>query len=381
MTAQPYPWAALDRVSREDAMVARAMRRWGAQFAHEEAITRAASEILGARVRARVTSVRSARIALGTVARSDADVAVILARDRANLSHAWLIEAEGALAAALVGRAVRRDVPRVFNPAAGASPALAGALAAIVSAVARRTRVDRAPQVVAAGPANVLVRDLAASAGELLEATLTVLIDDEAFVARVFAPRATAMAAAGAPWTATTLSTLGDVRLAMPIVAAATLATAADVASLRVGDAWIPGEWRLTRTASGTFAGRVLLAAPAHEVGFQADLGEDGRLVLGGGVECLAWSADGGDVVSEAERETLVTAMGEVPVVVRVEVGTVEMAAKDWAALGQGDVIALGRKVGDGVTLRVGGVAVARGELVDLEGEVGVRILGRPEAP
>jgi len=29
----------------------------------------------------------------------------------------------------------------------------------------------------------------------------------------------------------------------------------------------------------------------------------------------------------------------------------------------------------------VGGVAVARGELVDLEGEVGVRILGRPEAP
>ena len=85
--------------------------------------------------------------------------------------------------------------------------------------------------------------------------------------------------------------------------------------------------------------------------------------------------------MSEAERETLVTAMGEVPVVVRVEVGTVEMAAKDWAALGQGDVIALGRKVGDGVTLRVGGVAVARGELVDLEGEVGVRILGRPEAP
>ena len=70
---------------------------------------------------------------------------------------------------------------------------------------------------------------------------------------------------------------------------------------------------------------------------------------------------------------------GEVPVVVRVEIGSVEMRAKEWAALGPGDVISLGRKIGEGVTLRVGGVTIARGELVDVEGEVGVRILGRTE--
>jgi len=53
------------------------------------------------------------------------------------------------------------------------------------------------------------------------------------------------------------------------------------------------------------------------------------------------------------------------------------LAARDWAAIGRGDVIALGRRVGEAVVLRVGGVPVARGELVEIEGEVGVRIIER----
>ena len=82
---------------------------------------------------------------------------------------------------------------------------------------------------------------------------------------------------------------------------------------------------------------------------------------------------------SDRKPDALVDAVGEVPVVVRVEIGIAEMRAREWAALGAGDVVALGRKIGEPVTLRVGGVAVARGELVDLDGEVGVRILGRTE--
>ena len=83
--------------------------------------------------------------------------------------------------------------------------------------------------------------------------------------------------------------------------------------------------------------------------------------------------------MSETDKDALVDAVGEVPVVVRVEIGVAEMRAREWAALGPGDVVALGRKIGEGVTLRVAGVTVARGELVDLDGEVGVRILGRAE--
>ena len=61
----------------------------------------------------------------------------------------------------------------------------------------------------------------------------------------------------------------------------------------------------------------------------------------------------------------------------RVELGTVEMKAREWAELGPGDVIALGRRVGDPAILRVGGVELARGELVQVDGEYGVRILAR----
>jgi flagellar motor switch/type III secretory pathway protein FliN len=70
----------------------------------------------------------------------------------------------------------------------------------------------------------------------------------------------------------------------------------------------------------------------------------------------------------------------EAPMVVRVEVGAVTLSASEWALLGTGDVIALGRRVSDPVLLRIGGSEVARGELVDIEGELGVRIRERSRA-
>ncbi len=384
MTARPsaFPWASLEHVAREDATAARAMRALGARFVREGEIARAAGELVGARVEVIVKSVRGGS---RRAARGDADVAVILANDAGDLSRAVIVEAEAALAAALIGRAVRRPVPRVVAPGVEASGAIAGAFGAIVLAAARRAHGSFAPRILAAGPAGAMAKDLAATAGDLLEATLTVLVDDDAYVARVLVPRAAAMSARTAPWTAASLAALGDTKLAMTIVASATLSNATDVGTLRRGDAWLPSAWRLTRTSSGSLVGPVFLAAPSHDAGFHADLGDDGRLVLRGGVENLAWAAgpESGtamtDGVTEAEKDALVDAVGEVPVVVRVEIGTAEMRAKEWASLGRGDVIALGRKIGEGVTLRVGGVAVARGELVDLDGEIGVRILGRTE--
>jgi flagellar motor switch/type III secretory pathway protein FliN len=128
----------------------------------------------------------------------------------------------------------------------------------------------------------------------------------------------------------------------------------------------------------------VLLAAPAQEIGVRAMLGDDGRLVLREGTEPLAWTparAEEKDLNAmsdtQPDADALVQAVGEAPVVVRVEIGVAEMRAREWASLTPGDVVALGRKIGEPVTLRVGGVAVARGELVDLDGEVAVRILGR----
>ena len=77
------------------------------------------------------------------------------------------------------------------------------------------------------------------------------------------------------------------------------------------------------------------------------------------------------------EGSALVDAVGEIPVIVRVEIGEARMAAREWASLERGDVVALGRRVGQPVVLRVGGVPVATGELVQIDGDVGVRIVER----
>jgi flagellar motor switch/type III secretory pathway protein FliN len=205
---------------------------------------------------------------------------------------------------------------------------------------------------------------------DCVAASLTILVDDEAFLAHVVVPRSASFVPHPPAWDGGCLEALGDMPLAIPLVAAATLCTAADVASLSPGDAWMPGAWTLATPSGARFAGDVVLAPPGATLGVRATLGEDGQLVLGGDQVELAMEPGN---VNEAMNQ----AIGDVPVVVRVELGTAEMRAREWASLTKGDVISLGTKVADPVILRVGGVEVARGELVDVDGEVGVRILSR----
>jgi flagellar motor switch/type III secretory pathway protein FliN len=108
-------------------------------------------------------------------------------------------------------------------------------------------------------------------------------------------------------------------------------------------------------------------------LGILAELAEDGRLVLRGETEGIPTEAP----METVENDGLIAALGEVPVVVRVEIGEATMSAREWASVGRGDVLGLGRRVGELVIVRVGGVPLARGELVDLEGEIAVRIVER----
>ena len=103
-------------------------------------------------------------------------------------------------------------------------------------------------------------------------------------------------------------------------------------------------------------------------------LSRDGKIVIrGGSVQLLP---DTGELMSDPEKPepSLTDAVLDSPVVVRVEIGAVTMTAREWAELGPGDVIESGRRIAEPVVLRVGGREVARGELVNLEGELGVRI-------
>jgi len=371
--AKPFPWHALERKTRGEAEALRDVQRWAAAHADLPRLASVLAELLDAEVEVIVQRAQPLTGPKGI----PGGAAVLVARaDAPGLERALLVEADVALVATALARVAKRKAPAVLQAGASASPQAAGGLGAIVVAALRRAHNGLAMRALAAGPAVALEADLARLGQELLAVTLTVLVAHDAYEARLVVPRSAVMAAARVPWNQAALAALGATPVSIPIVAHALLATATDVASLEPGDACMLEGWPLTHTSGASgLAGPVRLAAPAGSMGVAADLNEDGRLVLRGDVVPLC--AAEAEMSEGIERSGLVEAIGDVPVVVRVEIGEARMAARDWAALTRGDVVALGRRVGEAVVLRIGGVPVARGDLVEIDGEVGVRIVER----
>ena len=65
---------------------------------------------------------------------------------------------------------------------------------------------------------------------------------------------------------------------------------------------------------------------------------------------------------------------GDTPVALTLEVARFELPLGDVAALGVGEVVRSGVPLDGRVTLRAGNRAIATGELVSIDGELGVRI-------
>lgn len=87
---------------------------------------------------------------------------------------------------------------------------------------------------------------------------------------------------------------------------------------------------------------------------------------------------EGGEAYEEADEEPLAESagmLGDVAVSMVVELGRVEVSAADIVALRPGQVIELSRSPGDAVDLVVDNRRIGKGELVEIEGELGVRIL------
>jgi type III secretion system YscQ/HrcQ family protein len=236
-------------------------------------------------------------------------------------------------------------------------PTLLGALGALVVEVARRSA--REPVVIVnepLGPSSIAV-------------DVTVRVDGKPHAAYVRVRDAVA----AVPELPVVLGELGNVEVSLPVVVALSLATRAELATLRPGSAWLPGKGAFV-DARGV--GRGVLAAPTGERGAAVDLTADGRIVLRHDAVAIAPDeASTADDMAEANGDdTLTDAVLEAPVVVRVELGSVSMPANEWAKLRPGDVIETGQRVAEPVVLRIAGRAVARGELVDVDGELGVRI-------
>ena len=157
--------------------------------------------------------------------------------------------------------------------------------------------------------------------------------------------------------------------------------------ALAVGDAWLPGDISLAPNDEGVLEGAVQLVAPTSEIGLGGKLVRGAEVVVGA-MERSAWSVDDAGIAPASTEDPMAEdtsaaarVLEDAPVVVRVEIGAARMTAREWSAISEGDVVTLDRRITDPVSLRVGGVEIARGELVHIEGELGVRVTSRVTEP
>jgi flagellar motor switch/type III secretory pathway protein FliN len=346
VATKPYPWEALSRVSRAElGAVAQATRAW-ATAVDPERLGEELASLAGASVSVDVTGFGS-----GTPLRRLAEVT--LRTGAATVT----VGIEPDLGAALLSCVLGRPLS-LAEPGASLSPSLAGALSALVVEVARRVS-DTPILLETPAPKDLALRVDAVIRVEQRAYSVYALVSGDAEVTR---HDETA-----------DLGMLGDLPLAIPLVVGASLAARADLERLVAGAAFLPREAWIDARGHG----RGVLVSATGSRGVWVELPPDGRIVLREATAELPFDADGsGDTMSDANdvNETLTDAALDAPVVVRVELGVVSLSARRWAELRPGDVLETGQPLGEAVLLRIAGRAVARGELVDIDGQVGVRV-------
>jgi type III secretion system YscQ/HrcQ family protein len=165
-----------------------------------------------------------------------------------------------------------------------------------------------------------------------------------------------------------TLHTLGSLQLELPLVIGEALIHRDDLSRLAPGAALLTG---MGLWIDSSKTGHAVAIAPNSERGAQVHLRPEGKIVLG---ESAVTLNHNGPPSAATSTETLADTLFDAPVVVRVEMGAVSLPARDWARLRPGDILETSQPLGADVTLRVAGEAVAKGELLNIEGELGVRI-------
>jgi flagellar motor switch/type III secretory pathway protein FliN len=366
LTVQPYPWHTLESYPRDAPAFLRDARRALARAVDVGKIGEALGELLGERARIEVTPPRV--VAEDAVSLAGPKVALTTADDAVRVQ----LELETEFARMLVARILGRPI-RPGDPRAPTSSEIEGATLAIATQLARRAH----------GSGDVL-RPLGAgilrfAPGERrLALRATVMSGGQAYAAQAFvelrhrAPSAT-LEPVDTSW-------LEGLPVSLGVVVAVSTAEAAEVHALAAGDVWMPGRgWVVERTGAGSppsLTGSVFLSSPAGERVIAGRLGERGEIVLLGVKSLSLEESSLSDPHGEHDTATSEIVL-DAPLVVRVEMGSVSMTLREWTSLGTGDVIALGRRVGDPVVLRAAGLEIARGDLVDIEGELGVRIRER----
>ncbi len=311
-----------------------------------------------------VVVLRAARVCLAHTGEGAADTA----RDRIAVEEVWLVQSGGslrltidaALARAVVSAALGLRQPLFARPLGGTER---GVLAALIGQVMRALAGSDRFRVAfnepsGAGPrpdATVVAADLDVRAAGVSGLVRVELMADQldGISGGLHSER------------------LADLSLALVTEVSRTTLSAMDVASAAPGDAIV-------------FAGSPALGGGAEDWPVSTRLGSVcvlARFDAEGGLHVTQQHAHGVEATVNMSKDrdaaptaAVTAALAGVPVEVVAEVGRLMVRADELAGFLAGAVLPLGIRRTDAVTLRVGDRAWARGELVNVDGELGVRV-------
>lgn len=166
--------------------------------------------------------------------------------------------------------------------------------------------------------------------------------------------------------------------LELSIIAARATLSAADVAALGVGDVIIPDGWTARpEHGAGHWTGELVARSAVGAPTLTLTAGPSlmvSRLERGASVhESTSNDATKGSGPMTTEQRNQALA-AEVPVEVGIEIGRLALTVGELAALVPGAVLVTGIAVGQPLILRVGTKVVGRGDLVVVDGELGVKL-------
>lgn len=150
------------------------------------------------------------------------------------------------------------------------------------------------------------------------------------------------------------------------------------LARLGPGDVVLPDRTTLRRGSAGP-EGAVWLEPSGGGSSWRAELCPGGLRITS---ECEpAPRRRTAQLVTEesvSDAKPLLETLGDTPVTLSLELARFALPLAELATLGPGEVVRTGAAIGERVVLRAGDKTIATGELVEVEGEVGVRILELP---
>jgi len=360
-----YPFARWPRVSRDEVVLGRRLARAlpEADRLHVEA---SLTDLLACEVRC---DLRPPRVRVGRRPPTDA-IGVSRASDPDRVA-AW-IEIEPALGRLMVDRLLGGTGQEVPAHLPGSlPPAEAGVLAYLVA----RVLAD-------VGRGRVLLAEVGCPDRSEVEgetpafacATVAVRAGERVGRAVLWIPTSLASAWAqedGAP-PGRSLGDLGSLEVELAVDVGRGRLPAQALVSWRRGDVFVPDElWDDDPRQTPHRARGRLLGASRTTWWLHCDA-EGVRLLRLD--RSLAPPIHRGEIMTDTTRATL-SLVGDAPVEIAVELARVRLPLEELVALQPGEILTTGQLVGDTVTLRAGDRAVAVGELVEVDGTVGVRLV------